>query len=637
MKTEIDYLKHFQFSAGVLVAILAIFNLLLIASRVLVSRIYTNAMPQDFLALLDGIYRTHSGQMVHRDFSIGIGLFNVVLPATFMSFKAGIISSVNYSEAVYVAIAFLIYLYIQLTRLDLLAGFFLGVWIPLALLARMNFGDPLELVTEAMQYNRRCDVFLLLLLLLFIPSCASNRKYDVIDGVLYGAISALLFYSKITFGLIALGFVPIMLVNRRDNLIVIAVAAITFLAIGAWVEIGYGVRFAWITDIKMAAISSHGRDMISRVLHVSRDNALELFGLLLVPAFILLPLRKLTISIALFCVYVGVTSVLSVAYSGQSYVLTLPIAFLFVALDALNPDLASAGAISQIRTRYVFLSALASTLLVIASYPLAINIVISTYRSIHGVPWDYTNEVLNKIATDRSDNIDDSGQSFMHKIDRMSKLDTFAFARAVRPKVYWDNLLMAEYGEYLHSGIEAAQAGCEDRARITTIDAVNPFPMLLGWPTGGGMFFASAGYGFSKNAHLPNEVMFRDINCVMIPKLPAQVGSRDGLLDIYGPFLSKSFEQSYESDLWTVLRRRPQVSELEEAVVAWLRWSLLCEDCGGTGLARVLLTERRRIAGVGRSGANAKDRRSWGRSRIRSRRARIGLRPGVHVMKASGQ
>lgn len=55
--------------------------------------------------------------------------------------------------------------------------------------------------------------------------------------------------------------------------------------------------------------------------------------------------------------------------------------------------------------------------------------------------------------------------------------------------------------------------------------------------------------------------MFRDINCVMIPKLPTQIGYRDALLDIYGPFLSKSFEQSFESDMWTVLRRRPQLSD----------------------------------------------------------------------------
>jgi hypothetical protein len=143
----------------------------------------------------------------------------------------------------------------------------------------------------------------------------------------------------------------------------------------------------------------------------------------------------------------------------------------------------------------------------------------------------------------------------------MSKLDMFAFARQVRPKLYWDNLLMPEFADYLHSGIAAAREGCEDRARISTIDGGNPFPMLLGWPTGGGMFFAAPGYLMSKKAHLPNEVMFHDINCVMIPKLPAELVDHDALLEIYGPFLAKSFEQSFESEMWTVLRRRPELSD----------------------------------------------------------------------------
>ena len=440
-----------------------------------------------------------------------------------------------------------------------MAGFFLGVWIPLALLASMNFGDPLNSVTQAMQYNRRCDVFLLLLLLLFIPARESKRGYLIIDGVLYGAMSAFLFYSKITFGLVALAFAPIMLIRKRDNVMVIAVAAVVFLAIAAWVEIGYGIRFAWMNDVKMAAISSEassgGGDRFGRIFHILRDNVLELFGLLVIPAFILLPLRKLTLPLALFCAYVGAVSVLIISYSAQSYLLTLPIAFVFVALDALEPESAFAGSMSQIRARYALLSALASTLLVIKSYPLAVNIAISTYRSIHAAPWDATNEVMNNIVTD------DGGQSILSKIDKTPKLDMFALARAIRPKVYWDNLLMNEYADYLHSGIAAARQGCEDRARISTIDALNSFPMLLGWPTGGGMFYAANGYLMSKKAHLPDEVMFRDINCVMIPKLPTQIGYRDALLDIYGPFLSKSFEQSFESDMWTVLRRRPQLSD----------------------------------------------------------------------------
>jgi hypothetical protein len=38
---------------------------MIILSRVLVSNIYDNAMPSDLFSLLDGIYRIHTGQIIH--------------------------------------------------------------------------------------------------------------------------------------------------------------------------------------------------------------------------------------------------------------------------------------------------------------------------------------------------------------------------------------------------------------------------------------------------------------------------------------------------------------------------------------------------------------------------------------------
>lgn len=200
MTAELRFLRRFELSSTGLMVSLALVYLLLIMSRVLVSNIYNNAMPSDLLSLLDGVYRIHSGQIIHRDFSSPLGLFAYALPVTFMLFGTELIRSFTYSEAIYVAIAFFVYFYVQRTRLDAMAGFFLGVWVPLALLARMNFGDAVEFYTEAMQYNRRCDVFLLLLLLLFIPPFRSTRGLLVVDGILFGAIAALLFIPRSPLG-----------------------------------------------------------------------------------------------------------------------------------------------------------------------------------------------------------------------------------------------------------------------------------------------------------------------------------------------------------------------------------------------------------------------------------------------------
>ena len=268
MTAELKCLRRFEASATVLLAGLALFYFLVIISRVLITDIYNNAMPSDLFSLLDGIYRIHNGETIHRDFSSPLGLFAYALPATFMTFGVELIHSFAYGEAVFVAVAFLIFFYIQRTRLDAMSGFFLGVWIPLALLARMNFGEPIEFYTEAMQYNRRCDVFLLLLLLLFIPPFRQTRRLLVIDGVLFGAIAALLFYTKITFGLVALGAAPILILRRRENLTMIAGAAVTFMAVAACVEFGYGIKFAWVADVAMAAHAERVPSL--RILHIWR-------------------------------------------------------------------------------------------------------------------------------------------------------------------------------------------------------------------------------------------------------------------------------------------------------------------------------------------------------------------------------
>ena len=52
MKTEIDSLKRFELSAGALAIILAVYNLLLIASRIFVNRIYTTQCPKIFWRFL---------------------------------------------------------------------------------------------------------------------------------------------------------------------------------------------------------------------------------------------------------------------------------------------------------------------------------------------------------------------------------------------------------------------------------------------------------------------------------------------------------------------------------------------------------------------------------------------------------
>jgi hypothetical protein len=562
MKTGTPCLLKFEISPNRFVILLASIYLFLIASRIFVDKTYSDVMLPDLFGFLDGIYRISLGQAIHRDFSSPQGVFVYGVPATFMYLGAEPISSVRYSEAFLAFIAFFIYLYIQRTRLDTLPALFFGVWIPLALVARMNFGDPLYLVTEAMHYNRYCVVYLTLLLLLFIPSCKKQTIHLMIDGILYGAICAFLFYSKITFGLVAIGFAPVILLRRREvyeNIMVICCAVITFWLISSSIEYGYGTHFLWWRDIDMAISSSEGSSNLKGLIKIVTNNTPELIACLFIPAFVLLSQHKLNTSLFLFCIMLAGSSTLLIAYSAQQYVLSLPIVFLFIALNILKVDQDDIGVSSEQKINYFFLVVLTVGVSIAQSSPLLVNVVFSTIKSLSGTSMDEENRILKTIVTmsptkqggaDWVSSMQDFGS-----LQTMSTLDVLAFARETKPRHLWDNLWPWEYATYLKDGIRAAREGCANHARISTLDFVNPFPLLLGWPEGGGMVYIHPGYLLSEKAHLANDIMFRDITCIMVPKLPDQKSSRDLMLKIYGSYLSKAYTLSHETDMWTVLSK----------------------------------------------------------------------------------
>src|SRR5262249_44741518 len=96
--------------------------------------------------------------------------------------------------------------------------------------------------------------------------------------------------------------------------------------------------------------------------------------------------------------------------------------------------------------------------------------------------------------------------------------------------------------------------GCNPDSRILTTDIGNPFPLLLGWPMGGTMIVIDPNRILSKQAHPSEEEMFRDISCVLVPKLPVKLEARDFMLDVYGRYLAGKFSAVYETPLWQVLK-----------------------------------------------------------------------------------
>ena len=448
-------------------------------------------------------------------------------------------------------------------ELDNLVAIFLGGLVALALACKYNFGDSAFQVTEAMVYNRMSYVLLTLELILFMPAKRENGTFVVANGVIIGLICGLLLYVKVTFSIVAVAFVLLNLladgVPLRSKIRLSCAALAAFLLVVVVVDLGLGVRFSWYRDIRMAMLAnSSGNLRRHLVLHKLATNAPELVVGIVAPLIILiLSGTRLRIYWVIYALAIVSSSMLLLMYNNaQESVLFLPIAFIIFAMSKLDGGIRFNALIGPqpYFVAMIFLSVFAMAAI---AYPMLINVVFAAESFNHGEnELSSTNSVLSSIrtmppvATERG--ILASSQT-IDMVKSSTALDGYMMARGSRPGHRYELLSFPEVGFYLDEGLKAANSGCRKGSRIATLDSVNPFPALLGWPVGGGMIFVQKDYLISKEHHLSDEDMFRQIDCVLVPKLQLVFEVRELLTDIYGPYLQANFVKTGETGLWTVL------------------------------------------------------------------------------------
>jgi hypothetical protein len=533
--------------------VVGFFTLTLVFLNFALTTVYIQAYPQDLFMQLDGIYRLRSGQQIYSDFSSPFGIALYSVPLMFVHSAGDLALSVNYASALYLGVGLILVLYLTWTRLSPVFGLALGIWIALALAARMNAGDGPMAVTLAENYNRNCAAALALALLICRPSRISSPIIAFTDGLLYALLTAFMFYTKITYGLVALAFVPVVIYPHPRRLVTFAGFAVAFGLLVLSVEYGYGTRFQWLQAVHTAAAAG-GILKPGPIAEVVFENLGELLICILAPAWFLRQERRFTPWTVIFFVMVAGASVLLARLGSNHLFLFLPAVMFFVAAPAALPwsedRPAVAGDPRHERRLYAF-TAITLTVLALESAPPFVNVLFSAYQSLTQPPMVVNDDVLGRIVF-RSQNNDDMIKVILG--GQATELDAFAMARTSRPMQRWDTLTMSEFRDYLTDGLQAAREDCKRGDRILTTDVSNPFPLLLGWPVGGGMVVLQPGLTLSDKAYPSPEKMFRNIDCVLVPKLPLQRAARDFMLDIYGAYLSQQFSTVRETRLWKVLR-----------------------------------------------------------------------------------
>lgn len=306
----------------------------------------------------------------------------------------------------------------------------------------------------------------------------------------------------------------------------------------------------------MAMLAESGANLRRHlILHKLAVNAPEVVVSIVAP-FVILSLAgtKIRLYWIIYALAITVSSILLQMYSAQESVLFLPIAFIIFAISKLDggsrfDDLTGPRFYSR---AMIFLSVFAMAAI---AYPMLVNVVFASESFQHGEKLAGTNSILSAIRTLPPPSDTPGILTSMQTIEMVKNsppLDGYIMARASRPSHHFELLSFPEVGFYLDEGLKAANSGCRKGSRVATLDFVNPFPALLGWPVGGGMIFVADKYLMSRAHHLSGDEMFRQIDCILVPKVEL-AGVRGLLTDIYGPYLQTNFVKTGETETWIVL------------------------------------------------------------------------------------
>jgi hypothetical protein len=116
-----------------------------------------------------------------------------------------------------------------------------------------------------------------------------------------------------------------------------------------------------------------------------------------------------------------------------------------------------------------------------------------------------------------------------------------------------------EYLRTLEEGARLLRGDPRLGGSVFVFDMANPFNALLGrQPPLGVDAWNHAGRTLTENSFRAPEAMFRDVDVVMVPKAPAELGTTQVLQQVYGRYLSLKFELVGVSDYWRAYRRRSE-------------------------------------------------------------------------------
>ncbi len=485
----------------------------------------------DLVVILDGAYRVAAGQVPNQDFHTPLGPFAYYLTAAGYALSGTLGGTMPTAMALITLLVALPMAHVLSSRLHPFIAIPYGLFLLLILAVPVNLGEGVTSLSFAKFYNRIGWAALGVLLVMYLRAVRIDRRQMVLDTACAAALTLLMLYTKISYGVVALAFLLLMLSDRQQRLWSAGALGITILA-ALIVELVWQSSLAYLADLRLAFDVGGGvRGTWGQIVDHILVNLTDYVLLCLFAGIALY--RTRSVRDLLFYVFCAVAGFLIVNQNFQAWgIIMLHGAAAVAAETILRSEDHRSGAVDHgswstaAGARLLFLAVVLPTS-VYCLAALGLHTAAASVRAGIAVPLPNLQQV------------------------RVANLWT------------WNDYDTATaYQDVLRDGFDALSKLEPKPSRIFVLDTGNAFSMALNAPPARGdtpwlqwdRTLGSAG-------HIPAETLLADVQFVMEPKPSTNPDAAKGPLPqlqaAYEAYIAAHFDTAGETQHWKLHRRRP--------------------------------------------------------------------------------
>jgi hypothetical protein len=357
-----------------------------------------------------------------------------------------------------------------------------------------------------------------------------SRRQEILDAICAAALTLVMFYTKLSYGVVALSFLLLMLTDRLQRRWTLGALGITITA-ALIIELLWQSSLAYLADLRLAFEVSGGlRGTWGQILDHILVNLTEYVLLGLFAGLALY--RTRSFRDFLFYGFCAVAGFLIINQNFQSWGIIMLHAGAAVAAERIlraedrQASISEHGSWSVAAGAKLLVLALVLPTIIHSSAALGLHTVTAGMRAGTAVPLPHLEQV------------------------RVANLWT------------WNDYDTAiAYQDKLRDGLDILSTLDPSPERIFVLDLGNPFSMAINAPPAqGDTPWLQWDRTLSTGALVPAERLLSDVQIVMAPRSADNLDPEQDPLSqikaLYGPYIAAHFELAAQTEHWTLHRRR---------------------------------------------------------------------------------